>query len=408
MKQAHANSNLQRLQNECNVADTKLKESLTKAPPISSVNLLDLVPDRSVAEPLVRLYFETFEMTYRILHRPTFWSDYESFWSSPAQGPLGFVPVLLLIMAVVRCMSPKEPLSFTHEGSSLRAEAVQWIRACDYWLTQQSSKHRFLAMYQVMCLRFLAASANSLKTKEAYLDAENLLNYFRAAGMHRDPHMLDDRCSPYEMETRRRLWFTVMELELQASIDRGMPSSLSSFTAECPPPLNINDNSFGETSTQLPTSRSSEEYTEASFLDISSRSLPLRIALCSLVNDTSSSLPYDDVLKYEQQITEALDTIPRWENSQTTQVSTLLDLELRQFLLLIHTPFAARKLASSQSRYSRLVCFETAQQIITQNFKLISSNNFTISLIRDDVYRAALSMCHNAFLCSLNPSQSSL
>jgi hypothetical protein len=261
-----------------------------------------------------------------------------------------------------------------------------------------------MAMYQVMCLRLLAASATSLKTKQAYGEAERLLNYFRAAGMHRDPRLLDDRCSPYEREMRRRLWATVMELELQASIDRGMSSALDVISIDCPAPLNVDDELFTESSEQLPVSRPSEGYTDTSFLDISSKSVSLRLRLCSLINDASSPMPYDDVLRYEQHINEALESIPKWKGHETTQTSTLLDLQLRQFFLLIHTPFA-RKTGSSQNRYSRMVCFETAANILNQHVKLISSNNFAISLVRDDIYRAALTMCHNAFLCSLNPSQ---
>ena len=405
MKEAHTNSSLQRLQNECNIADARLKESVAKTRPIPTTDLIGMVPERVVAEPLVRLYFDTFETTYRILHRPTFWRDYESFWQSPEHGaPPGFLPLLLLIMATVRCMAPNEPLSFNHEGSSVRAEAVHWIRACDLWLKQQSQKHRTITMYQVMCLRILAASANSLKTKQAYSEAENLLTYFRAAGMHRDPGMLDDRCSPYEMEMRRRLWATAMELELQASIERGMPTPLSTIFFDCPSPLNIDDELFTESSVELPPSRPLEEYTETSYLDTSSKSLSLRIHLCSLINDPSSPMKYDDVLRYEEHITEALDSIPKWEDRETTHASTLLDLQLRQFFFLIHTPFA-RKTGSSHSRYSRMVCFENAKHILHLHFKLISSNNFAISLVRDDIYRAALIMCHNAFLCSLSPSQ---
>jgi hypothetical protein len=404
MKDAHTNSSLERVQNECNLADARLKGSLNKTPPVS--NPLDLVPDRSIADRLVNLYFDTFELTYRILHRPTFWRDYDCFWKSPEQAPPGFVPILLLVMATVHCMSPKEPLSFNIEGSTVRSEAIQWIWACDFWLTQQSQKHRFLAMYQVMCLRFLAASAISLKVKEAYTRAEHLLTYFKAAGMHRDPYLLVDRCSPYEMEMRRRLWATIMELELQSSIDRGMPSSLAGLTFDCPPPLNINDENLMEQSVKLPVATPSEDYTKTSFLDISSRSLSLRISLCSLINDPSFSMPFSDVLRYDQQINEALESIPQWKGNDTTQVSTLLDLQLRQFILLIHTPFARRK-DSSHSRYSRMVCFETAKKLLDQHHSLISSDNFTISLIRGDVYYAALSICHNTFLCSVVPSRSS-
>ncbi|KAG0650421.1 Transcription factor lepE [Hyphodiscus hymeniophilus] len=403
MKSAHSNSNLERIQNECNLADVKLKGSLAKSPPASTIKLLDLVPDRSIADRLVNLYFDTFETSYRILHRPIFWRDYELFWQAPEQAAPGFVPVLLLVMACVRCMVPKAPLSFNHEGSTVRSVAIQWIRACDFWLTQQSQKHRFLAMYQVMCLRYLAAAASSLKVKQAYSQAENLLIYFKAAGMHRDPNLLVEKCSAYEMEMRRRLWATVMEFELQASIDRGMPSSLAGLTIDCPPPLNINDEHFAEQSVKLPLAKPSEEFTRTSFLDISSQNLSLRVSLCSLVNDPSSSMSFDEVLKYEQQIIETLKTIPEWRDRDITQVSTLLDLQLRQFLLLIHNQYARQK-DTSQSRYSRMVCFETAKHILDQHHRLISSDNFTLSLVRDDVYRAALSICHNAYLCTLAPN----
>ena len=406
MRDARSNSTLERVQNDFNLVDARLKGGLMKTPPPSSTGLIELVPDRPVADRLVNLYFDTFETTYRIVHRTTFWRDYEFFWQSPEQTPPGFVPVLLLIMASVHCMLPKEPLNFNHEGSTVRSEAIQWIRACDFWLTQQSQKHRILAMYQVMCLRFLAAAASSLKVKQAYTRAEDLLNYFKAAGMHRDPRLLADRCSAYEMEMRRRLWYTVMELELEASIVRGMPSSLAGLTLDCPPPSNINDEYFVERSLKLPVAKPSEEFTRTSFLDISSKTLSLRVSLCSLVNDPSSCIPFADVLSYDQQINEELASIPEWKDRGTTQVRTLLDLQLRQFLLLIHSPYARQKV-SAQSRYSRMVCIETAQHLLDQHHNLISSDNFTISLVRDDVYRAALSICHNVFLCSLTPSRSS-
>ena len=399
-------SNLKRGQKECNLANERLKGSLSKANPESSMRLIDLIPERSIVDRLVNLYFDTFETTYRILHRPTFWRHYDFFWQSPEQAPPGFIPSLLLVMASVRCMSSTKALCFNQGGSTIRSEAIQYIKSSDYWLTQQSQKHRFLAMYQVMCLRFLAAAACSLKVKQAYTKAEDLLNYFKAAGMHRDPCLLGERCSVYEMEMRRRLWYTVMEFELQASIDRGMPSSMAGVRFDCPPPLNINDENLMEESLKLPVAKPSEDFTRMSFLDLSSKSLALRVSLCSLINDTNSSISFDEVLKYDRQINNALQSIPEWKGFDTTQASTLLELQLHELLLLIHTPYARLK-DSPQSRYSRMVCLETAKHLLDQHHKLMSSDNFTISLVRDDVYRAALSICHNVFLCARIPGRSS-
>lgn len=387
--------------------EVRYKGSRLPASKHPDVNLVSLVPERTVADQSVRLYLSTFEQTYRVLHLPTFWKDYEIFWNSPQESKPGFVAVLLLILATVRCMSPKEPWSFDRDGSSARTEAILWIQACDTWLQQQSQKHRTLEIYQVMCLRVLAASSNSLKIKQAKLFAEGLLEYFKAAGIHRDPSLLEGRCSTFEKETRRRLWATVMELELQSSLDRGTLSSLSSTPYDCKPPLNINDEDLVVDIVNSPIPKPSDEYTSTSYLHISSKSISLRIALCSMINDPRSCLGYDQVLRYEQQINEELDAIPKWNDHNKhdhNQASALLDLQLRQYLIMLHAPFARRP-NSSQNRYSRMVCFEASKYILDLHSKLISSENFTLSLLRGDVVHAALTICHNAFLCSANPGQ---
>ena len=405
MKEAHPGSTLERLQSERKAVEARRKFGKTQVPKKPSVNLVGLVPERAVTDSFVQLYLSTFEQTYRILHLPTFWVDYEAFWKSPQDCKSGFVAVLLLILASVRCMSQKEEWSFDLNGSSARTEAISWIVACDSWLQQQSQKHRTISMYQVMCLRVLAASANSLKVKQAKLFAEALLEYFKAAGMHRDPSLLEGRCSAFDQEMRRRLWATVMELELQGSLDRGTPSSLSSTPFDSKPPLNVDDEELLIDAIRNPIPRPSEEYTSASYLNLSSRTISLRISLCSLINDPRSDLGYDEVLKYEQQINEELDAIPKWRDCKgkgPDQVSALLDLQLRQYLIMLHTPFARRS-HSSRNRYSRMVCFETSKYILSLHSGLISSGNCTLSLVRADVLYAALSICHNSFLCTLDP-----
>jgi hypothetical protein len=405
MKEAHPGSTLERLQSERKAIETRHKSNKAPALKKPSVDLVSLVPERYITDHFVQLYLNTFEQTYRVLHQPTFWTEYEAFWNAPPESKPGFVAVLLLILATVRCMSPKEAWSFDLDGSSARTEAISWILACDSWLQEQSQKHRTIAMYQVMCLRVLAASANSLKIKQAKLFVEALLEYFKAAGMHRDPSLLDGRCSAFEKEMRRRFWATAMELELQGSLDRGTPSSLSSTPFDCEPPLNINDEDFVPGAIHSPPPKSSEEYTSTSYLHIASKSISLRISLCSLINNPCSNLGYDQVLRYEQQIYEKLEAIPKWENDKNRshdQASALLDLQLRQYLVMLHTPFA-RQSHLSQNRYSRMVCFETSKYILDLHSKLMASQNPTLSLLRGDVLYAALSICHHAFLCTLSP-----
>ena len=61
------------------------------------------------------------------------------------------------------------------------------------------------------------------------------------AGFHREPSMLDGEISPFDREMRRRLWATMTELEVQASIDRGMASVSAGIFTDAKPALNIAD-----------------------------------------------------------------------------------------------------------------------------------------------------------------------
>jgi len=399
MKEIHPCSALRKLQKEAVILETQWKAHQIKAPE-RIPDLLEMVPERSETDQFLQTYLSTFETAYHILHGPSFIIEYELFWRAPRNTRPGFVAVLLMLMATVRCMSPKNEMSFDGDGSSARKEAVSWIHACNAWLKQQSSKHRFMEMYQVMCLRIIAASTNLLKVKEAYVEAENLLAYFRSAGMHRDPSLLQGKCSPFDGEMRRRLWAVTAELELQAAINRGAPSSLSAIPIDCNIPLNIHDQEFAPDSSQLPVPKAESEYTSTSYLHNASKSLSLRVSLCSLINDPSHQMQHSEVLQYEHQITLALNSIPRWTSPQSTLASSLLALQLRQFLILIHTPFA-RKSDSSHARYSRLICFENAQAILDIHSQLLATNNFALPFLREDVSRAALSICHNTFLCTL-------
>ena len=74
---------------------------------------------------------------------------------------------------------------------------------------------------QVRLLRLLALSTTCFKTKEYYQEVQAQLAFMVSSGMHRDAGILGSRCSIFEAEMRRRLWATAMELELQASIDKG-------------------------------------------------------------------------------------------------------------------------------------------------------------------------------------------
>ena len=399
-------TSLPRVQRDLKALQVRWKVEKAEAWRFKDFNLLNLLPAREIVDHLIHLYFDTFETMYRILHIPTFWKQYFRFWDDIQVARPGFVVILLLAMAAVNPISSKDPSTYIGDSATARETAVIWIEACDSWLQRQSQKHVDLTMWQIYCLMILAKQSNIVKKKRTWTVAGNLMRQAMSAGFHRDPSLLGPKVSIFDQEMRRRLWATMVELELQTSIDRGMPSALAGISCDSANALNVNDDDFGEESRKPPSQRPWDEYTKASFLHISRSSLGLRVSLNAVLNELSSHPQYEDVLAYDDKIMQKLQDNPSRSSFQGARdVSilpdlprTLLDIQLRQFLILLHSPFARQVESNSRYSLSKMVCFNAASSILDQHSKLIKAGNYTLCVFRNDIFRGALAICHNIYV----------
>lgn len=397
---------LPRIQRDLKALQVRWKDAKLDVLPLADAELLELVPARETVDYLIRLYFDTFETMYRILHRQSFWREYQTFWDDRQAANPSFIILLILMMAAVSCLSLNEQPKYIGDSAVARERAVLWIEVSEWWLSRHSQKHIYLAIWQIRCLLILAKQVNVVKKKRTWTAAGTLVREAMAAGFHRDPSMLGEKVSAFDQEMRRRLWATMTELELQASIDRGMPSTSAGIPSDSATVLNVNDEDLALESNSLPISKPWNEYTGGSFLHMSRASFSLRVSLNSLVNDLSSPTRYEEVLTCEDAITKELRRIPLEAapggNGNIRQLSTvaraLLDIQLRQFLILLHAPFARRADNSSRSSLSRMTCFNAAASIIEQHSQLTSSGNFLLLLLRHDYLGGALIICHNMYI----------
>jgi hypothetical protein len=222
MNGAYTESTARRLSQELKESEDRAKLQQVGHLVLTVRGLRSLLPDRFTVETLLDTYFATFETTFRIIHVPSFKSAYESYWDTQYAGDTDMDAIVLAILACTICSSSHISPRYNHRGSNFHSKARMWVRACEAWLKRQSSKHRSLASIQVRCLRLLAYSTANIKVKEYYQEVQAHASFMQSAGMHVDPTVFGSRCTPFEGEMRRRLWATTMELELQASIDKGM------------------------------------------------------------------------------------------------------------------------------------------------------------------------------------------
>lgn len=380
----------------------KYKEKMTHG---GDDEVFAALPERNIVDIQVALYFRTWETTYKILHEPMFWKEYHGFWEGRAHegGQVSFAVILNLIVATTKCLTAKDDV-FLGDTTADRHTASNIIEICDAWISRQPRKRLILPFFQVQCLALLAKRVNCVKLKQDWVTSGDLFRLALASGMHRDPSLLaSGKISAFEKEMKKRLWVTIMELELQSSLESGLQSSLTSLYFDTPAPANLPDDAFSTETQEMPASRPAEHFTSASYLNITLKSLPFRIHLAQLLNNPSSDMHYSDILHYDAQIHTMLSAIPSWDDERATIPAALLNLQLRQYLLMLHKNYA--KLAPKNQRYmySFTTCIEVASSMLAVHEELLKNGILALNNLRNDAVRVGLTLSQTVYYnCSLD------
>lgn len=334
------------------------------------LDVRDNVPSRETSDQLILCYLRTFESTYRILHIPSFQTEYHAYWLNPPAASDVFVIKLLLVMAIGTCFYQEPP---NPNPLNLRVAAVQWIYTAQSWLSSPFEKSRInLANLQIHCLLLLARQTNAVDGDLIWISAGSLLRIAMHIGLHRDPSHVP-KVSVFYAEQRRRLWATVLEMLIQSSMDSGCPPLISLEDFDCGPPSNIDDLQINE-STKTPLVPKPEGvFTETSIQITLARSLPVRLAIAKLLNDLRSGASYDETLRLAADLTAACRhnalSIQSWlshsihpntEVQPTSFQTKLLELLTHRFILALHMPFAIKARTNPIYYFSRKICLETS------------------------------------------------
>ncbi|KAF2649583.1 hypothetical protein K491DRAFT_610463 [Lophiostoma macrostomum CBS 122681] len=363
-----------------------------------------LVPEKKKIDAAVDCYFTSCESTYRVLHEPTFRKEYRAFWDerSRAALPPSFAAILVLIAAIAGGLLDEEETMFIGDISTHREAATTSIETCDFWLQRQSRKHLTLHFFQLQCLSLFAKRVNCIKMKQDWVASGDVMRLAIGAGLHRDPSLLG-KISEFEKEMRRRLWATIAELELQSSIDAGHQSSLCGLHYDTQPPANVPDDAFDPDIEQRPIGRPLEHFTRTSYLSCTVRSLPLRVHLLHVLNNPAANIQYADVLHFGNRIASILATHPDWHDAQAAIPAAMLDLQLRQFLLMLHRPYAKLAPKSSRFSYSFTAVVDTASRMLSLCEELLDKSLFILSHSRNDVLRIVITLAQVVFYNATMP-----
>ncbi|RAO72650.1 uncharacterized protein BHQ10_008662 [Talaromyces amestolkiae] len=243
--------------------------------------LAQLVPMKSVADTLVQTYLDRFEVLHRVLDKSAFIAEYNCHWTSPLCTPSSFLVQLLLVSATAAIFH-SEIYTDVEGQQPIRDQVMCWIGAAESWLhlptNQPPQSWNILATH---CLLLIAKRANYIQENSLWMSTGAVIRWAMAAGYHREAPSTA-RISHYQREMRRRLWATIVELDLQAAVERGMPPNIGVEDFHLKSPLNIDDKSLQElrdSDNDLPEEMPNDVLTDTFFQSQLCSSLTVRLEI---------------------------------------------------------------------------------------------------------------------------------
>lgn len=344
------------------------------------------------------------ESTHRILHIPSFLRELDHFWNqrqSPGLISPAYAAQLLLVLSCAWNLADFQILQSKSDIPLNCYAALEWVLYAEKWLLNASIKRPEITTLRIHILLITAKNAHGMGRSKAWLATGTLVKQAMLAGYQRDPSR-HTKISVFNKEMRRRIWATIVELDLQVAIDRGMPPSVQASDYDTASPLNINDDEINENITQLPAERPMNEVTSTSFQAAMSNSLPLRLKACLLMHSPRISCNYDDILRMDWQLNRHLSSLPEWRTSENdiraqNQVKLMnahLETKLGQILLCIHTSFAVEAQKEPLFTPSARARLEVATMMLSTQRRLRdTSRELSLSNMGDWTLQACCSVC---------------
>ncbi|RSL51072.1 hypothetical protein CEP54_011602 [Fusarium duplospermum] len=355
-------SNLHSLLSQCKILGRRIKESRLQS--TSSTNPLD-VP-RSTADSFLEHYVSNFEPVFPILHIPSFKADYDRYWNDPNQVSTVFRVQLQLVLALGSCLFDD---TFT-----FRNRASRWVNEAQLWLLTPPEKSRMtIPGIQIMILLTLARSVCGAGQDTVWVLTGLLLRTAMYMGLHRDPSKIGDgEMTVFRAEMRRRLWLSILELNLQSAYDAGGAPLISSDDYDTLPPADLDDNSLtNEPGDSTLGGRADGGSTRLSAALALAHSLPLRLKILRHANDFRARDSYSETLRLNSELVQACHqlskTLERLSCSPSRAITqfyaSLAELLAYRCFHTLHQPVIMRLMSDPKYYFSQKMYIDGALKI---------------------------------------------
>ncbi|KAI1807792.1 fungal-specific transcription factor domain-containing protein [Daldinia bambusicola] len=298
--------------------------------------MADVIPSRNGSETI-----------YRVLHIPSFMRQYNEYWEGKPQHD-AFLPQLLSILCVgYRYLGVGKGQYHDREGIHIPTASCL-VRA---WLDGLRGKQLVeFTTLQAEVLQLMAQRMINPQNQESWTHLGLIVRMAMTMGFHRDPSEFSQKIPPFWAEQRRKLWYTILELDVHMSMHCNLPCCIRENDFTCQPPRNLNDEDIYPDIEQLPPPKPVDQDTDSRVQVFAASTLSMRFKVVDLINRTDSLQDYQQVLDLGNELERVFEDIrymvPTAYSNDMAEVRrrwmtrVVLDMHCRRPLLALYRPFA--------------------------------------------------------------------
>ncbi|KAF8849401.1 hypothetical protein BDZ45DRAFT_810000 [Acephala macrosclerotiorum] len=204
-----------------------------------SINPLTLLPPKALCDRLFAFYLEGYHYVLPMIHAPSFKSEYSSTWEQestgqrPAQKSMHFISLLLSVLFAGAAACPHRDLLedlITPEetpeslATSIREKGLRTLQQANFPKTPTLETLTAYILLQVTWMKEEEPLTTCAFVGLAYRVSQML-------GMHHDPSRFSS-LSKVVQETRRRLWWIIVTVDVSVGVAAGLPPMIDLSTCD--------------------------------------------------------------------------------------------------------------------------------------------------------------------------------
>lgn len=310
--------------------------------------MVNILPSRATCANLIKLYFAASDRLYQTILPRSFIEEFSGFYDGKSTHG-SFLPRLLCVLCIASKLNLRMKASESNGRATIHIPTA-WVLVRE-WLDEKARTDPLdIWTLQIRLLNFLAAKKSLVQKPIVWAELGYLVRAGMEMGLHRNP-IQGTVTSAGDKECRRRLWFTLIELDLHASTQRNGLCAFTWETFSCAPPSNLDDHEIDPNAEDVPPSRPLEEITANHLQAYAASTLAVRLQVSELLASlgTFQSSLYHEVLRIGRELVKTeIDASRLFPHVPTTPESDYgewhrevrICLHLRLPLLALYRPFA--------------------------------------------------------------------